>query len=219
MRHLRCGCCAPRSAAVCVVVCLAFAGWAVWSAGLLDGPIAQEVRTSSVYAAPALDLDEDAAERIIGNRRLVVVLLEPGADLPAACKGLRRAAAGTLVVVLSPTDDGYDRYSCSYLGSDLGRSMVIETVVPRGISEFADQPLEALKVIGAQLRPAGEGRHDPRRRPDGQPVPAPLPDRRRRGAHGGGRVDGARTWAPAGPAGSPLATSPAGSRSPTTAAS
>lgn len=132
---------------VCVVVCLAFAGWAVWSAGLLDGPIAQEVRTSSVYAAPALDLDEDAAERIIGNRRLVVVLLEPGSDLPAACKGLKRAAAGTLVVALSPTDDGYDRYSCSYLGSDLGRSMVIETVVPRGISEFADQPLEALKLM------------------------------------------------------------------------
>lgn len=132
---------------MCVVACLGLAGWAVWSAGLLDGPIAAEVRTTSVYAAPGVDVDEEAAERIIGNRRLVVLLLEPDADLRAGCQSVTRAAAGTLVVVLSPTDDGYDRYGCSRLDSNLGQSMVMETRIAQGIDEFADRPLEALKLV------------------------------------------------------------------------
>ncbi len=130
-----------------VAACLAFAGWALWSAGLLDGPVARDVRTSSVYVAPALDVDEEAAEQIIGNRRLVVVFLEPGADLRDTCRTLTRAAAGTLVVVLSPADGEYDRYSCAFLGAGVGRSAVMETTALRGVDAFADRPLEALKVI------------------------------------------------------------------------
>lgn len=35
-----------------VLVTLVLAGWALWSGGVLDGPIARQVRASSVYIAP-----------------------------------------------------------------------------------------------------------------------------------------------------------------------
>lgn len=134
-----------------VLGCLVLAGWALWSGGVLDGPIAREVRSSSVYAAPGVDLDEPAAERVIGNRRLVVVLLAPGADLRDGCDSVRRAAEGTLVLLLSRDDDEYDTYGCALLpGRDdenFGRAFVAETVIGQGIDQFADRPLEALKVI------------------------------------------------------------------------
>ena len=74
-----------------VLACLALAGWALWSGGLFDGPVARQVRASSVYAAPGVDLDRAAAERVIGNRRLVVLMLRAG-HRPA--RGLRRHRAG-----------------------------------------------------------------------------------------------------------------------------
>ncbi|MEE3919850.1 hypothetical protein V2I01_20865 [Micromonospora sp. BRA006-A] len=69
-----------------VLACLVLAGWALWTGGILDGPAARQVRGSSVYAAPGVDLDRAAAERVIGNRRLVVLIMEPGADLREACE-------------------------------------------------------------------------------------------------------------------------------------
>ena len=134
-----------------VLGCLVLAGWAGWTGGMLDGPIAREVRTSSVYAAPGVELDRAAAEQVIGDRRLVVVLLEPGADLQTGCASVRRAAAGTLVLLLSAGDDGYDRWGCALVPTDtpaeLGRAVAAEYGIQRGIDPFVDRPLEAIKVI------------------------------------------------------------------------
>lgn len=134
-----------------VLACAALAGWALWTGGVLDGPIARDVRTSSVYAAPGVDLDRAAAERVIGNRRLVVVMLAPGADLRAACRQVEHAAAGTVVLVMSRDGDEYDTYGCALIpGRDdenFGRAAVAEMVVSRGVDPFADRPLEALKVV------------------------------------------------------------------------
>lgn len=126
--------------------CLVLAGWALWTAGILDGAIAREVRGSSVYAAPGVDLDTDAAERIIGNRRLVVVLLEPGADLRDACGDIDGATQGTVGLILSRDGDDYDTYGCAQLPDEFGKSFVAEMRISAGIDQFPDRPLEALKV-------------------------------------------------------------------------
>ncbi|MEU4745795.1 hypothetical protein AB0G02_35770, partial [Actinosynnema sp. NPDC023658] len=136
---------------VAVLGCLLLAGWAVWSGGVQDGPIARQVRSSSVYAAPGVEVDRAAAERVIGNRRLVVLLLEPGADRPQGCRDVRHAAEGTLVLVLSQADDEYDTYGCALIpGRDdenFGRAAVAEMTIGRGIDQFADRPVEALKIV------------------------------------------------------------------------
>lgn len=142
---------------------LVLAGWATWSAGVFDGPVAREVRSSSVYVAPGLDVDETAAERIVGNRRLVVVFLAPGADLSEGCDDVGGAADGTLVVLLSPaendrdtnsdtnTDREFDHYGCAQFPGDddenFGKAFVAETKIAGGADQFPDRPLEALKVI------------------------------------------------------------------------
>ncbi|MEV8511503.1 hypothetical protein [Dactylosporangium sp. NPDC051484] len=134
-----------------VLGCLVLAGWALWSGGVLDGPVARQVRSASVYAAPGVGLDVPAAERVIGNRRLVVLLMSPGADLRAACHEVERAASGTLVLAMSRKDDSYDTYGCALLSgaSDkyFGKAFVAETTISYGIQPFADRPLEAIKVI------------------------------------------------------------------------
>ena len=88
---------------VAVLGCLVLAGWAVWSAGVFDSPVARQLRSASVYVAPGITLDQPAAERVIGNRRLVVGFFEPGADLSDACDSLGSAVDGTLAVMLSRT--------------------------------------------------------------------------------------------------------------------
>lgn len=135
-----------------VVACLILAGWALWSGGILDGPIAREVRSSSVYAAPEVGLDRPAAQRVIGNRRLVVIMLKPGtADLRPGCDAARQAAKGTLVLVTSRDGDEFDTYGCALLpdvdDENFGKAAVAETTIGSGIDGFADRPLEALKVI------------------------------------------------------------------------
>ncbi|MDU0289730.1 hypothetical protein NUG22_10940 [Saccharothrix longispora] len=138
-----------------VLGCLLLAGWATWTGGAFDGPVARDVRGSSVYAAPGVDLDEAAAERVLGNRRLVVVFLEPGAeDLRSACRAVDGAAEGTVVLVLSREGvdgDDYDRYGCALLpGRDdenFGKAVVAEMTIARGVDQFPDRPLEALKVV------------------------------------------------------------------------
>ncbi|MHA6619953.1 hypothetical protein [Pseudonocardia sp. DLS-67] len=135
------------------VACLLLAIWALWTAGLLEGPAARTVRTTSVYAAPGIGLDTAAAEQIIGNRRLVVVMLEPGSDLSAACDGLGNAAAGTLVLAMAREDDEFDTYSCGFLaGGEIddggfGSRAVAESRIGAGIDGFVDRPLDALKVV------------------------------------------------------------------------
>ncbi|MFC4852135.1 hypothetical protein [Actinophytocola glycyrrhizae] len=137
------------------VALLVLAGWATWTAGIFDGPVAEEVRSSSVYVAPGVDVDKAAAERIIGNRRLVVVFLERDADLAQGCDDTSGAADGTLVLLLSPggiTDDPeFDTYGCAHFpgGDDenFGKAFVAETQIAGGADQFADRPLEALRVI------------------------------------------------------------------------
>ena len=132
------------------LACVLLAGWALWSAGVGDSTAARQVRTGSVYVAPGVDVDRAAAEQIIGNRRLVVLMLPAGADRRGACAEVRRAAAGTLVLVLTPTGDGYDRYACFLINSDdehFGRAYAAEEIIARGVDAMAGRPLEALKVV------------------------------------------------------------------------
>ena len=131
---------------------LVLAGWALWSGGILDDAVARQVRSSSVYADPGVGLDQAAAERVIGNRRLVVLMREPGTEhLRDGCDSVRQAAKGTLVLVLSRHDDEYDNYGCALLpgvkDENLGRAAVAETRIGSGVDAFATQPLEALKVV------------------------------------------------------------------------
>jgi hypothetical protein len=135
---------------VAVLGCLVLSGWAVWSAGAFDSPVARQLRTSSVYAAPGIALDERAAERVVGNRRLVVAFLEPGAALSDACDSLSGAADGTLALMLSRDGDDYRKYGCSRLpGRDdenFGKAYVAESMIGNGLDAFTDRPVEALKV-------------------------------------------------------------------------
>jgi hypothetical protein len=132
---------------------LVLAGWAAWTAGIFDGPLARDVRTSSVYAAPGIDLDQAAAERVIGNRRLVVAFLDGDADLAQACDGTADAAAGTLVMLFKPAGDEFEHYGCAqfpdddYDGENFGKAFAAETVAPQGADQFLDRPLEAVKVV------------------------------------------------------------------------
>jgi hypothetical protein len=133
--------------ALAVIACLILAGWALWSGGILDGPIARQVRTSSVYAAPGTGLDQAAAERVIGNRRLAVILVKPGANLSSTCHDVGHAATGTLAVILSRKTDGYKSYGCASFGGDFGKSLVAEQLIAQGIDGFTARPLDAVKVI------------------------------------------------------------------------
>ncbi|OZM83133.1 hypothetical protein [Pseudonocardia sp. MH-G8] len=136
-----------------IVACLLLAIWALWTAGPFEGPAAQTVRTTSIYVAPGIELDTAAAEQIIGNRRLVVLMLESGADLSAACDGLGNAAAGTLVLAMAREDDEFDTYGCGFLaGGEIdeegfGGRAVAETRIGSGLDGFVDRPLDALKVV------------------------------------------------------------------------
>ena len=135
---------------VATLACLLLAGWALWSAGIGESAAARQVRSSSVWVTPGVDVDRAAAERIIDHLRLVVLMLSPGADRRAACDEVRRAAAGTLVLTLTPGAEGYDRYACFLINTDdehFGRAFVAEDVIGRGVDAMADRPLEALKVV------------------------------------------------------------------------
>lgn len=132
---------------------LVLAGWATWTAGIFDGPLARDVRNSSVYAAPGVELDQAAAERVIGNRRLVLAFLDRDADLEQACDDTSGAAAGTLVVLFKPGDGEFEHYGCAQFtdddvdGENFGKAFAAETVVPQGADQFLDRPLEAVKVV------------------------------------------------------------------------
>ncbi len=148
MRRLRRFLATPFGLAVLGLLVLA--GWSAWSGGVFDGPVAQQVRASSLYVAPGMDLDRAEAERIIGNRRLVVVFAERGADLGELCDDTEDAADGTVVLLLSPGDGEFEHYGCAHLPGDddenFGKAFVAETAVATGVDQFVDRPLSALKV-------------------------------------------------------------------------
>ncbi|WP_328608278.1 hypothetical protein OG943_03910 [Amycolatopsis sp. NBC_00345] len=133
------------------LACLVLAGWATWSAGVFDGPLARQLRSSPVYAAPGQQVDLAAAERIVGNRRLVIGFLDGGTDLPDACHTLSNAAPDTIAVLLSPKADDFDHYTCSRFpgayDANFGKSFVAESKITDGIGGFSKQPLNAVKTI------------------------------------------------------------------------
>jgi hypothetical protein len=135
---------------------LVLAGWAAWTAGVFDGPVARQVRSSSVYVAPGIDLDQAAAEKVIGNRRLVVVFLDRNADLAEACDDLDDAAAGTLVMLFKPGDGEFDHYGCAqFYDGDIadadsdtfGKALAMENTAPEGADQFLTRPLDAAKIV------------------------------------------------------------------------
>jgi hypothetical protein len=136
-----------------VVGLLVLAGWAVWTAGIFDSGLARQVRVSSVYVAPGVGLDEGAAAKVVGNRRLVVVFLGSDADLSEACHDVADAAYGTLVILFQRGDGELEHYGCSqFPGSDIdgenfGKAFTAETAIASGADEFVDRPLEAVKVV------------------------------------------------------------------------
>jgi len=82
-----------------VLGCLLLAVWALWSGGILDGPVARKVRSSSVYAAPGTQaesypvaIDEANAHAILIGHD---VALDCGAGLPLEAPS---AAAGIALV-------------------------------------------------------------------------------------------------------------------------
>ena len=132
---------------------LVLAGWAVWSAHPFEGAVARHVRSSSIYVVPdaGATVDQTAAAHIIGNRRLVVAFLSPGADYGDECDGVKNAADNTIVLFVKVEKDELDHYGCSnFPGGDdenFGKAFVAETIIASGADQFVHQPLEALKVI------------------------------------------------------------------------
>ncbi|MBE7161974.1 MAG: hypothetical protein INR72_12075 [Williamsia herbipolensis] len=143
---------APRRWLIGIVAALlAVGGWSVWSAGLFESSIATQLRTSSVWADPSLGLDTAAAERLIGDRRLVVIVRAEGATESESdlCDDLSRAVDGTVALILTAEPDDWDAYGCQYLfdGDDeIGRAAVVETQISGGTGAFPGRPLDAIKV-------------------------------------------------------------------------
>ncbi|HEY2056908.1 MAG TPA: hypothetical protein VGH57_00945 [Amycolatopsis sp.] len=104
-----------------------------------------------MYAAPGQHIDLAAAERVVGNRRLVIGFLDGGTDLAAACHTLTNAAPDTIAVLLSPKTDDFDHYTCSRFpgayDANFGKSFVAESKIADGIGGFSKQPLNAVKTI------------------------------------------------------------------------
>lgn len=136
---------------IVTLACLVLAGWATWSAGVFDGPLARQLRSSPVYAAPGQHVDLAAAERVVGNRRLVIGFLDGGTDLADACHTLSNAAPDTIAVLLSPKADDFGHYTCSRFpgayDANFGKSFVAESKITDGIGGFSKQPLNAVKTI------------------------------------------------------------------------
>ncbi|AXB47199.1 hypothetical protein [Amycolatopsis albispora] len=136
---------------VALAVCVVLAGWGLWTGGAFDNDLQSDLRVSSVHVGDGTNIDEQAAEQIVGNRRLVVAWLAPGEDLGEACDELEGPAAGTVGLLLSPAGDEYDTYGCVQMAGaedeGFGKAYVAETQLPAGVDEFVDSPLDALKVV------------------------------------------------------------------------
>lgn len=139
-----------------LVGCLVLAGWLLWTAGPFDSAMAKDLRTSSVYADGSFQLDTAAAERAIGNRRLAVVFLDTNDSGRACqtCKDLNGPADGVLLAIVYREKAELTDYGCSLLPAaadeNFGKSFVAETEIANGIAGFADQPLDAVKIMAVQ---------------------------------------------------------------------
>lgn len=136
-----------------LLACAVLGIWSLLAAHPFEGAMASDLRTSSVYADASFGLDTTAAERAIGNRRLAVAFLnvdDDGSQASQACKDLKSAADGVLLVVIYRDGDALANYGCSYLpGSEdeFGKAFVAETKIASGIAGFAAQPLDAVKIM------------------------------------------------------------------------
>ncbi len=99
-----------------VVGLLVLAGWALWSAGIFDDAMQRQIRTSSVYTAPGVDLDRAEAEQIIGNRRLVVGVPRGRCRPRRSLRRHRNGRGRHVRAAAEPaTGDELDHYGCSQL--------------------------------------------------------------------------------------------------------
>lgn len=120
----------------------------LWGAGVFDSEIAQDVRVSNVYVDDGVDLDEQQAEKIVGNRHLVIVYVAGKLNGPAICDDLQSVADGSIVMIV---DQELHSYGCALLpGRDeenFGKAYVAETTMRYGIRTLADDPLAATKAM------------------------------------------------------------------------
>ncbi|WP_153506589.1 cation:proton antiporter [Cumulibacter manganitolerans] len=141
-----------RGEAWLMIACVALGIVAVSGAGVLDDDIQRDIRLSNVYVAPGVDVEEAAAERIVGNRNLVVVYLDGdlGDRGSGVCDSLSGIAKGSFVAIL---DEDLDMYGCSLLpGADeenLGKAYVAETVMRFGVEMVAEEKIQSARVLAS----------------------------------------------------------------------
>ncbi|MFV0533897.1 MAG: hypothetical protein ACK5MR_09610 [Cumulibacter sp.] len=133
-----------------LVVLLGVAALCLWGAGTFDSKINAELRVSNLYAADGVDIDEAEAERDIGNRQLVVAMLdspldEQGGDI---CDDAKSVADGAVVVIIG---SDMSTYGCAliagYDDEELGKAFVIESRIGLGLDGLADSPQDAVKAV------------------------------------------------------------------------
>lgn len=137
-----------------LVVLIGLLAVSLWGSGLFDSEIQREIRVSNVYAEAGVDVDEAEAEQIIGNRQLVVVMLDTplerrGGDI---CDDLKTVASGSIAVILG---SDMRTYGCAliagYDDENFGKAFVAESQIGRGLAELEDRPLEAMQAMAVNF--------------------------------------------------------------------
>lgn len=143
---------ARTSNAVAATLCLILVGLSLYLAGIFDSKINKTIRESPVYAEPGSRIDADAAERIVGNRQLILIYLatdlgDRGSDI---CEDAEKVANGNLVVIIG---DDLDTYGCALIpdrdGDKSGNAFVAESAIDDGLTYLDDDINETPKTMVA----------------------------------------------------------------------
>lgn len=147
----------PRSRGLDItllVLMLGLVATCLWGAGVFDSPIKEDIRVSNVYVEDGVDVDEQEAEKIVGNRHLVIIYLDGplGERGGEVCDDVTPVAEGSIVAIV---DDELDMYGCALIpGRDdenFGKAYVTESVIRYGTGALVDAPQEAAKVMAANF--------------------------------------------------------------------
>lgn len=126
----------------------------LWGAGVFDSEIKRDVRVSNVYVEDGVEIDEQQAEKDVGNRQLVLIYLdgELGERGSEICDEVESVAAGSVVVIL---DDQLERYGCAlipgYDDENFGKAYVAESQIGLGVASLRDQPQESAKAMASNF--------------------------------------------------------------------
>lgn len=143
----------PRSRGLDIMLLVLMLGLAVtclWGAGVFDSDIKKDIRVSNVYVEDGVDVEEQAAEEIVGNRHLVIIYLagELGERGGEICDDVQSVAEGSIVAIV---DEALDIYGCALIpGRDdenFGKAFVAESIIGSGIGALSDDPQEAAKAM------------------------------------------------------------------------